>query len=144
MKEENNKQVMVVRIQNGMTPLQRSSFNAILTLGKNQLDIYADKSFARVDLSLDELSNLMQLEHMNHELAFEKLREIQKISAEVEVFGANGRRKEIRFFKLISEFRIPSDKSNENLISIYLPWTIRERLTNLDINAVMSIADQTY
>lgn len=141
--EKINTQVTVIRIRNAMTPLQRCAFNSILTLGKDQLDKHTVTSFARVDLGLVDLGNIMQIEHMTQEHAFAKLQEFQRISVEVEIFGENGRRKEVRFFNLISEIRILTDNSNKNLISIYLPGTLRERLMNLEVNSVLSVTDVT-
>lgn len=115
-----------------MTSNQQCLFNEIMTLGKEQID----KSVVYV--SLEKIIEILRIDNFTSEVVFDKLRELQRIIVEVENFDAEGRRKEIRFFPLITEFRIPNDTTSEKLISIELPLTLQERLTVLDANSVLS------
>jgi len=138
---EFDKPVSLIHITNTMTPHQRKGFNAILVKAKQQLSATVEPNedpLHKVIIPWMEFKDLIKLKHRTRSYAMEKLSELQKITVEIDILGKEGVRKELRSLQLISEVRFVEGKFDTEIV-IYLPPTIKERLRESDITAVLDI-----
>ena len=136
---ELDKPVSLIHMTNNMSASSRKGFNSILLLAKQQLTKNKEDSLARVDIHWNDFKRIMHLKHRTQKHALEKLQELSKITVEIDVLGAECIRKELRSLQLVSEVRIGIDDDGETLVTIFLPPTIRERLRDSDLRAVLNM-----
>lgn len=138
---ELNKPVSLIHSTNNITNQQRRAFNSICWLAKKQLLKDKNDPLELIEIPWSEFKAIMRLKHRTQKHALEKLAELQHITVGIDILGVDGIVKEKRSLQLIAEVRLSNDVFGDTLIQINLPLTIRERLRESDVTAILNLTE---